>query len=159
MSSKSTTVLVAAYSDLLTAEADWNDLENIAKEGLDVADAALVAKDPDGNPQILERQSHHGWGKGAVAGAVVGILFPPSLIAGLVIGGVAGGTVARLNRALGQRQSEGIGRGSDRGEIALVAVVDTVSIAIFEKALSKALQIQSEDTGLSDDDLKEADAS
>ena len=45
MSKTNTTVLVAAYRDLPTAEADWHDLETVAQEGLYVADAALVTKD------------------------------------------------------------------------------------------------------------------
>jgi hypothetical protein len=84
----------------------------VAKEGLYVADAALVTKDAEGNPKTLERQSHHGWGKGAVAGAVVGVLFPPSLIGGAIAGGLAGGGVARLTRSLGRGRVKKPGRGS-----------------------------------------------
>ena len=50
MSKKNTTVLIAAYRDLPTAEADWHDLETVAKEGLYVADAVLVTKDAQGDP-------------------------------------------------------------------------------------------------------------
>ena len=156
MSKKNTTVIVAAYRDLPTAEADWNDLETVAKEGLYVADAALVTKDAEGNPKTLERQSHHGWGKGAVAGAVVGVLFPPSLIGGAIVGGLAGGGVARLNRSLGRGKVKDLGEALDRGEIALIAVVDTDSLAAFERSLTRAVHVHSEETGLTDDDLKEA---
>ena len=156
MSTKNTTVLVAAYEDLPTAEADWNDLERAAKEGLHVADAALVTKDAEGNPKILERQSHHGWGKGAVAGAVVGILFPPSLIGGAILGGLAGGGVARLTRSLGRGKVKDLGEVLDKGEVALVAVVDTASLASFEQALARALDVHSAETGLSDEELKQA---
>jgi uncharacterized membrane protein len=156
MSKKDTTVIVAAYRDLPTAEADWNDLETAAKEGLYVSDAALVTKDAEGNPKILERQSHHGWGKGAVAGAVVGILFPPSLIGGAIVGGLAGGGVARLTRSLGRGKIKDLGEVLDKGEVALIAVVDTASLVAFEKALARALDIHSAETGLADDDLKQA---
>jgi uncharacterized membrane protein len=153
---RNTTVVVAAYRDLPTAEADWNALERLAKEGLYVSDAALVTKDAEGNPKTLERQSHHGWGKGAVAGAVVGVLFPPALIGATVAGGVAGGVTARLTRSLGRGKVHDLGEVLDRGEIALVTVVDTGSLVALKNALVKAVDVHSEDTGLTDDDLKQA---
>jgi uncharacterized membrane protein len=155
MTKKDTTVIVAAYRDLPTAEADWTALEAVAKEGLYVADAAVVTKDADGDPKILERQSHHGWGKGAVAGLVVGVLFPPALIGGAIAGGVAGGAVAKVSRSLGRGKVKDLGEVLDKGEIALVAVVDTASLVAFENSLARALDVRSEDTGLTDDDLKE----
>ncbi len=156
MSKRNTAVIVAAYADLATAERDWTDLETVAKEGLYVADAALVSKDAEGNPKILERQSHHGWGKGAIAGAVVGILFPPSLVGGALVGGLAGGAVAGLTRSLDRGKIHGLGQVLDKGEIALVAVVDTDSLESFVKALAQALDIKAEDAGLTDDELKQA---
>jgi uncharacterized membrane protein len=156
MSKRDTTVIVAAYRDLGTAESDWNDLEEVAKGGLYVADAALVTKDAEGNPKILERQSHHGWGKGAVVGAVVGILFPPSLIGGAIAGGLAGAGVGRLSRSLGRGRVKDLGEVLDKGEVALIAVVDTASLMVFERSLARALDVHSADTGLDDDDLKEA---
>ena len=79
--------IVAVYSQnpgpdidwpaLEAAEADWAALESGAKSGeFKMADAALV-ENRNGESLILHRQSHHGWGEGAVVGAVVGILFPP----------------------------------------------------------------------------------
>ena len=74
---------VAVYPDLATAEADWAAVEAAASaDAIDLADAALVEKGADGAYGTTHRRSHHGWGKGAVAGAVVGVLFPPALVAG-----------------------------------------------------------------------------
>jgi hypothetical protein len=38
----------------------------------------------------------------------------------------------------------------------MVAVVDTASLAAFEKSLVRAVDVRSEETGLTDDDLKQA---
>ena len=43
---------------------------------MNIADAALV-ENQQGQAVVVQRQSYHGSGKGAVVGAVVGILFPP----------------------------------------------------------------------------------
>jgi uncharacterized membrane protein len=130
----------------------------VARDGgqgrLYAADAALVTKDAEGNPKTLERQSHHGWGKGPVAGAVVGVLFPPSLIGGAIVVGLAGGGVARLTRSLGRGRVKTLGEPLDKGEIALVAVVDTASLDAFKTSLTRAVEMHSEETGLTDDDLR-----
>ena len=81
MASLATTV--AVYADLSAAEKDWAAVEAAAStSSIDLADSALVERDASGDVVSLHRHGHHGWGKGAVAGAVVGVLFPPSIVAG-----------------------------------------------------------------------------
>ena len=80
---------VAVYDDRADAETDWSALEAAAAAGqVQMADGALV-ENRHSEAVILERESHHGWGKGAVVGAVVGILFPPSILGAAAVG--AGG--------------------------------------------------------------------
>src|SRR3954451_10748655 len=89
MNNLSTTI--ATYADRVAAEKDWHVVEQSAADGtIDLADGALVVRDGDGGVTTVDRLSHHGWGKGAVAGAVVGLLFPPTLIAGAVAGAAGG---------------------------------------------------------------------
>ena len=67
---------VAVYSDILKAENDWAALESAAEANeIKLTDGALV-ENRDGEVVTLKRQEHHGWGKGAIVGAVVGIYFP-----------------------------------------------------------------------------------
>ena len=91
---KNLSTTIASYPDEASAEKDWAAVEGAASAGsIDLADAALVTKAPDGTVSSVNRQSHHGWGKGAVAGAVVSVVFPPSIVVGAVAGGVSGGIV------------------------------------------------------------------
>ena len=61
---------VAVYDDTTDAENDWTALESSAASSqVDIADAALI-KNRDGETVVLQRQSRHGWGKGAVAGEI-----------------------------------------------------------------------------------------
>jgi len=127
MSMNALSTTIAVYPDRPTAEQDWAALEAAAKS-IDLADAALVVRDENGQLTSTHRQSHHGWGKGAVAGAVVGLLFPPSILAGAVVGGLGGGLIARLSRGLDRNDIKELGEVMDRGEVAIVTVTTQDSI-------------------------------
>ena len=104
------------------AEADWAALEAAAEANeFKMADAALVANQ-NGEALILERQSHHGWGEGAVVGAVVGILFPPTIIGAAVVGAGGGALVARLKRALDHGKVKDLGEALRGGTRAIIVV-------------------------------------
>ena len=89
-------VLVAAYADLETAREDFLDLERSLKHGLEVRGAALVTRDADGKPEVLEAANRHGRvgvGMGAGIGALFG-LFAPPLGLSILVGAAAGGLLA-----------------------------------------------------------------
>jgi uncharacterized membrane protein len=123
---------VAVYDDVDAAHADWDTIETASKEGsVDLADIALVVRNENG-VNAIKRQSHHGWGKGTVAGAVVGILFPPAILSSAVVGAAAGGVIARLNRSLDRSDIMELGEVMDSGELVLVFVTsqDTAAVAV-----------------------------
>jgi uncharacterized membrane protein len=113
---------IAVYDDLATAEGDWSALEAAAQDRrVTIADAALV-ENQHGEAVILQRQSHHGWGKGAIVGAVVGILFPPSILGAAAVGAGGGALIARMNRALGRGKVKNLGETFDSGAMAIFVV-------------------------------------
>src|SRR5436190_5237636 len=110
---------------MAAAEGDWTEVEKNAGFGvLDLADAALVTRHDDAITP-LKRQSHRGWGKGAVAGAVVGILFPPAVLGSAVVGAAGGGIVATLNRSLDRHDLREMGEVMSQGAIAMVVLTST----------------------------------
>jgi uncharacterized membrane protein len=131
---------IAVYPDEVSAERDWGRVEAAAgSDVISLADAALVRRwSDDGRIETLERASHHGWGKGAVAGAVVGILVPASRLGGAVVGGLAGGVVARLNRSLDRGDIKDLGEVMDSGEIALVVITNAESTDALKELLTGA---------------------
>lgn len=89
-------VLVAAYADLETARTDFSDLERSLKHGLELRGAALVSKDSEGKPEVVEAANRHGRvgvGMGAGIGAIFG-LFAPPLGLSILVGAAAGGLLA-----------------------------------------------------------------
>jgi uncharacterized membrane protein len=145
---------VAVYHDLRTAEADWSTLEDaLEAHEIEIADAALV-ENSAGKPVVLHRQSHHGWGKGAIAGAVVGVLFPPSIIGSAIVGAGGGALVAHMMRSLGRGKVRDLGRTFDSGTIAIVIVTPTASTAQVTARLEGATTLESRVGGTSEDTME-----
>jgi uncharacterized membrane protein len=129
---KNLSTTVAVYDDVTAAHADWDAIETASKDGsVELADIALVVRNENG-VNAVRRQSHHGWGKGTVAGAVVGILFPPAILSSAVVGAAAGGVIARLNRSLDRGDIKELGEVMDSGELVLVVLTSegTASAAV-----------------------------
>jgi uncharacterized membrane protein len=130
---------IAVYRDLPTAERDWTALEAAAKaNAIDLADAALIEKPTTVETVTIHRQSHHGWGKGAVAGAVVGVLFPPALIGAAAVGAGSGAVLARMNRSLDRGDIKDLGDVMDTGEVAVVALTHVDALTALEGVLTGA---------------------
>lgn len=127
---------VAVYTDILKAENDWAAVESAAEANeIKIADGALV-ENRDGEVVTLKRQEHHGWGKGAIVGAVVGIIFPPSIIASAVVGAGGGALVARMMRRLGRGKVMELGNTFDSGTWAIIVAYPTE----FKDAVAAKLQ-------------------
>jgi uncharacterized membrane protein len=135
---------VAAYVGLAAAEADWSALEDAARAGhVEIADAALV-ENSEGKPIIVHRQSHHGWGKGAIAGAIVGILFPPSVIGAAAVGAGGGALISHMMRKLGRGKVKDLGSAFDTGTIAIVVVAPASSTAAITERLRDAVTVETQ---------------
>lgn len=133
---------IAVYDDTTTAEKDWTALEGAAQSSqVDIADAAFV-KNSDGETVVLQRQSRHGWGKGAVAGAVVGVLFPPSLIGAAAVGAGGGALVARMTRSLGRSKVKDLGEALDSGTMAIVVIEPSESSDAVAQTLKGAKTVK-----------------
>ncbi|TFD38263.1 hypothetical protein E3T37_10290 [Cryobacterium sp. TMT2-10] len=86
------------------------DDPEIAKDDLEVVrdmhdakvigtyDAAIATKEAEGSVTIKRSETRHAGWTGVAAGAVVGLLFPPSIIGMTAAGGAAGGLIGSLAR-------------------------------------------------------------
>jgi uncharacterized membrane protein len=84
---------VAAYLDADAAQGDWDALKKLADDGtIKLEGLILVSRGHDGKIKVDD--DFHTAGKGAawgaVGGAIVGLIFPPSLLAGALVGAGAG---------------------------------------------------------------------
>jgi len=130
---------IAAYPDLSEAEKDWASVESAASsDAIELGDAALIQLESDGTAASVERHSHHGWGKGLVAEAVVGLLFPPAIIGATAVGAGGGDVITRLNRSFGRGDIKDLGEVMDSGDIVMVVLTTADSVQKLDGLLAGA---------------------
>jgi uncharacterized membrane protein len=103
-------------------------------------DAAVVTKDDAGKVHVNkdEMATRHGaWG-GAAVGALIGILFPPAIIATTAAGAAVGGVAGHLWRGMSRSDVKEFGEIIDDGQAALVIVGESTLAQAVDKAALKA---------------------
>ena len=96
-------IFIGTYPNETGARADYDVVKALHLAGaVGTYDAAVVTKDAAGKVHVNkdEMSTRHGaWG-GAAVGALVGILFPPSIIASAAVGAAVGGGTGVFAAAL-----------------------------------------------------------
>ena len=147
---------IAAYDDPDAAREDFDDLKELVKEGLIFVDVAvLVRRGDDGKIDVQENA--HEVAKGAIVGAaagfLIGLIFPPALIASTVVTGAAGAGIGELMSVHRERKIEkDLEDVLPVGSSGIIAVFDEVWVAQVEKALKKASKVDRDQVDRTDVD-------
>jgi len=139
MSADGVFVFVGAYPDAESAESDYEVVKDLHSAGVvGTYDAAVVDKDLQGKVHVHkhEKPTQYGAWSGLAVGALLGILFPPSIIAGGIVGAAAGGVIGHLWGGMSRADLKDLGEALDDGEAALVVVGEDK----LEEALNKELK-------------------
>lgn len=157
MSDRPVFLYAAVYDDVAVAEADYAAVFELHAAGLvGTFDSAVIEKDADGKVHVskTEKPTQHGaWG-GIGVGAVIGILFPPSLIASAVVGGVIGGVGAHLFRGMSRGDLKDLGEGLDEGQAAIIVIGESKVDEQIEKAAKQAKKIIAKEIDADAEELK-----
>jgi uncharacterized membrane protein len=141
MSDRPVFIYVATYADRADAFADHDSLLDLhAAKLIGTYDVALIVKDGDGKVHVSkhEKPTQHGaWG-GIAVGAVVGILFPPSVIGAAAVGGLVGGVGGHLRKGISRGDAKELGELLERGEAALIVIGESRLQEQLDKALTRA---------------------
>ncbi len=141
MSDRPIFVYAATYCSTDDAWGDYNTLLELHAEKLvGTYDAAVINKDDDGKVHVHkhEKATQHGaWG-GVAVGALVGVLFPPSILAGAAVGGVVGGVGGHFRKGLSRGDAKELGETLEAGEAALVVIGESRVSEQLDKALTHA---------------------
>lgn len=147
MSDRRVFIYVATYAERADAVADYAALLDLHEtRRLDSYDVAVISKDADGKVHVQkhEKPAQHGMWGGVLVGALVGVLFPPSVVGVATIGGAA--AVGGMVGGLGGHFLEGMSRGDakelgdllDAGQAALIVIGESRAAEELDKALTRA---------------------
>jgi len=152
-------IYIGTYPSEAAARDDYGVIKDLHAGGaVGTYDAAVVTKDDSGKVHVNkdEMATRHGaWG-GAAVGAVVSILFPPSLIAGAAVGAAAGGVGGHLWRGMSRADVKEFGDVIDDGQAALVIVGESKVEQAVEKAGLKAEKHVAKELDVSPKDIDKA---
>jgi uncharacterized membrane protein len=141
MSSNDLFVYAACYDNEDVAREDLEAFQEIASTGVvGKYDTAILTKDADGKVNVEKHgtQAKSGGWKGAVAGGIVGLLFPPTILAGALTGAAAGALTGKLWGGMSRDDLKALGEVLDYGETGLVIVGESTLDEYVEKALKRS---------------------
>ena len=141
MSDRPVFIYAATYPDRTGAEADYDTLLDLHADDLvGTYDVAIINKDADGKIHVEkhEKPTQHGaWG-GIAVGALVGVLFPPSVVGAAVVGGVIGGVGGHLKKGMSRDTAKELGNLLESGQAALVVIGESRLEEQLNKWLTRA---------------------
>jgi len=147
-------VLVAQFADMDSATVAYEALREAEyRRAIDIEGVLVVNADYQGKIHIqkmTDHRSRNGFIWGAVAGAALAVIFPPTLLAGAVVGGAAGLAIGKAGNLLkrGQVAAElaSVITPGTSGIVALVAItaVDAVTKAIPQAKAVKSVPVDKE---------------
>ncbi len=138
-----TFIFLAVYDDEESAQEDYDVVKELhAAKVIGSFDAAVIRRDDNGKIHVNKDETatrHGAWG-GAAVGAVVGVLFPPSLLASAGVGALAGGLGGHFLKGMSRKDVKELGEYLDNGEVALLVVGDWQLDKAIDKAFSRAVK-------------------
>jgi uncharacterized membrane protein len=157
MATGNTFIFVGGYASADDARADYEVIKDLHAAGaVGTYDAAIVTKEADGKVKVHkdELPTRHGAWTGAGVGAVLGIIFPPSIIGTAAVGAVAGGMVGHFWHGMSRGDVKDLGEALDEGEAALIVIGEDKIADRIDKARSKALKQVEKQIDADADELK-----
>ncbi len=130
------------YESVEDARADLEALKELHRDhAVGTYDAAVVTKTEEGNVEIvdkIEKPTQHGGWTGLAVGAAIGLIFPPGILLGGLVGAGAGALIGHLHGGMSRQDVKDVGELLDNGEAALIVVGESTVERAVEDATSRA---------------------
>jgi uncharacterized membrane protein len=140
-------VLVAQFADMDTAKAAYDALRDAEAKGAIDIDGVLVANaDYQGKVHIQKMTDHttrKGFAWGAVGGAVIGLIFPPTILVGAAVAGVAGAMVGKAGNVLKKSEvADELASVITPGTSGIVALMDITAVDAVKQTIPQASEVK-----------------
>lgn len=140
MSSSTMELFVAMYGTEGGAGAALKDFKVAQREGaIDLIDAAVIVHTAEGKVKTEETADPSGKKRakqGAIAGGVIGLIFPPSIIVSAAVVGAAGGLWGKIrDKGFKDEDLKDIGDSLPPGSSAIIAIAEDRMLAQLERGL------------------------
>jgi uncharacterized membrane protein len=126
------------YDSVDDARADLETLKELHREHVvGTYDAAVVTKNEEGKVDIvdkIEKPTQHGGWAGMAVGAAMGLIFPPGILVGGLLGAGTGALIGHLEGGMSREDIREVGEMLDDSEAALIVVGE----ATIERAVDDA---------------------
>src|SRR4051812_35025128 len=141
MSSSTMELFVAIYGTEIGAGAALKDFKAAERAGsIHLVDGAVLVHTADDKVKFEESADPSGkkWAKrGAIAGGVVGLIFPPAIIASAVVGGGAGGVWGKVrDKGFKDEDLKAIGESLEPGSSAIIAIAEDQVLDQLERGIA-----------------------
>ena len=139
---------IAAYGDPDAARADWDGIKQLAEDDVIKVDGLiLVSRRDDGKIYVDDdfHETRKGATWGAVGGAVIGLIFPPALLASAAVGaGIGAGAGALVSHARKEEIKADVEDTLPLNSSGIVAVFEERWEDDIDRALSNASKVTKE---------------
>ena len=130
------------YESVEDAKADLEALKELhGEEFVGTYDAAVLTKNEEGKVEVVdktEKPTQHGGWAGLAAGAAIGLIFPPSVLVGGLVGAGAGALTGHLRGGMSDSDLKEIGELLDESEAALIVIGEETIERGVEEATRRA---------------------
>ncbi len=140
------TLIAADFADVDVALEAYQALKDVEDGAtVKIEGVVVVKRDSAGKLEVQKVTDHstrEGLGWGAVGGAVVGILFPPSILGSVLVVGAGGGIIGKLRERHHKKElAESLQDAIEPGHSGIIALVSDPGEVKIRKALEKADKI------------------
>jgi uncharacterized membrane protein len=147
----------AIYDEIADAETDYEAVFDLHAAGaIGTFDSAVIRREEDGKVRVTktEKPTQHGAWTGAGVGALVGILFPPSIIGTAIVGAGAGGLIGHLRGGIPRDELKDLGEELERGNAAVIVLGESKIEEQLEKAVTRANKLIEKQVDADADEFK-----
>jgi uncharacterized membrane protein len=158
--SEGVVMYAAAYGSLEDAEMDFEGIKILkAEKFLGDYEAALFTKEEGGKVKIVNTDAtERGWGAkvGLVTGAVIGLIFPPSILGMGALGAGVGAVLGNFMKGMKRSDIEEVGNMLDEGQAGIILVGEVTIEEGMDRLMKRAAKVAKKEVDAQAKEIKDA---